>query len=71
VSATDQGRGVRDLSWSVRLIELTDAGARFGPVGYELPLLYLVALVSLAANEPGPCSVDRWRRARTHARDLG
>ena len=46
---------------SVRLLELTDAGARFGPVGYELPLVYIVSLVALAASEPSPGSIDAWR----------
>ena len=46
---------------SVRLIEITDAGARFGPVGYELALVDLAALAALALGEPTPWSVDRWR----------
>jgi len=46
---------------SVRLVELTAAGARFGPVGYELALVYLVALAALAGSVPSPWSVDRAR----------
>lgn len=49
---------------SVRLVELTDDGARFGPVGYELALIYLVALGALAASEPTPLSLDLWRQRR-------
>jgi putative oxidoreductase len=52
---------------SVRLVELTHDGARFGPVGYELPLVYLAALAALALAEPTPGSVDDWRRRRRGA----
>jgi putative oxidoreductase len=45
---------------SIRLKELTDAGAQFGPVGYELNLLYVAALVALALSDSSPLSVDRW-----------
>src|SRR5690349_18048660 len=43
---------------SVRLVEVTPAGARFGPVGYELSLVYLVGLAALAGSVPSPWSVD-------------
>lgn len=49
---------------SVRLVELTHDGAKFGPVGYELGLVYLGALIALAASEPTAWSIDRWRAAR-------
>jgi putative oxidoreductase len=52
---------------AVRLIDVTASGARFGPVGYELALVYLAALAALALGEPTPWSVDRWRRARKTA----
>lgn len=52
---------------SVRLVEVTAAGARFGPVGYELSLVYLVALAALAASAPTPWSVDRARAGRAGA----
>jgi putative oxidoreductase len=48
---------------SVRLQALTAGGAVFGPVGYELNLLYLAALLALASTRPSPLSVDRWREA--------
>ncbi|HEU4612945.1 MAG TPA: DoxX family protein [Kofleriaceae bacterium] len=49
---------------SVRLKAITDAGAQFGPIGYELPLLYIVALVALALAGATPLSLDRWFAAR-------
>lgn len=52
---------------SVRLKALDATGAQFGPVGYELNLVYIAALVALATLGPGPLSIDRWfaeRRAR-------
>lgn len=49
---------------SVRLVEVTPDGARFGPVGYELGLVYIGALFALAASAPTVWSIDRWRHAR-------
>ena len=46
---------------SVRLEAMTASGARFGPVGYELSLLYLAGLLALALGGPGRLSVDGWR----------
>ena len=43
---------------SIRLIAVTPAGARFGPVGYETNLLYLAALVSLVLGGSGPFAID-------------
>lgn len=52
---------------SVRLKAVTPAGAEFGPIGYELNLLYIAALVGLALSGPGIFSVDAWRaRRRSH-----
>jgi len=45
---------------SIRLQALSGTGAVFGPVGYELNLLYVAALVVLALGGPSPVSVDRW-----------
>ena len=45
---------------SVRLQALSASGAVFGPVGYELNLLYVAALLVLALSGPSPASVDRW-----------
>ena len=49
---------------SVRLQALTASGAVFGPVGYELNLLYIAALLTLALSGSSPFSVDRWRARR-------
>lgn len=49
---------------SVRLTGVTDHGATFGPVGYELALLYLAALIAVAAAGPGRLSLDAWRERR-------
>jgi putative oxidoreductase len=49
---------------SVRLQAITPSGAVFGPVGYELNLLYIVALLVLAASGPSPLSLDHRRAAR-------
>lgn len=49
---------------SVRLKSVSAAGAVFGPVGYEVNLLYIAALVLLALSGDSPLSVDRWRRRR-------
>jgi putative oxidoreductase len=46
---------------SVRLEAVTASGARFGPVGYELSLVYLAGLLALALGGPGRLSVDKWR----------
>jgi len=47
------------FSW-IRLQALSASGAIFGPVGYELNLLYVAALLVLALCGPSPVSVDRW-----------
>lgn len=52
---------------TVHLIDVTESGARFGPVGYEFALVYLAALAALALGDPTPWSIDRWRRARKTA----
>lgn len=49
---------------SVKLLAVSPAGARFGPVGYEMNLLYLAALISLALGGPGPLSIDNLIRVR-------
>jgi len=49
---------------SVKLLSVSASGARFGPVGYELDLLYLAALLILALQGPGPLSIDNLRQRR-------
>ena len=52
---------------SVKLLRVSASGARFGPVGYELSLLYLAALIVLALQGPGPLSIDNvWQRRSRH-----
>src|SRR5512133_3979597 len=46
---------------SVTLKALDPSGAQFGPVGYELNLLYVMALIALALSGPGMLSIDAWR----------
>ena len=53
---------------SVRLQAITDAGAQFGPIGYELPLLYIAALVVLALSGATPLSVDGWLAGQRRTR---
>ena len=49
---------------SVKLLSVSASGAQFGPVGYELDLLYLAALIILALQGPGPFSIDEVRQRR-------
>jgi len=49
---------------SVRLVEVSASGIKFGPVGYELVLLYLGSLGAIAVGGAGALSVDHWRRRR-------
>lgn len=52
---------------SIRLKAVTTMGAEFGPIGYELNLLYLVGLLTLALAGPGRYSIDRWWKAGRQA----
>ena len=49
---------------SVKLLRITVSGAQFGPVGYELDLLYLAALLVIALQGPGPLSIHDARQNR-------
>jgi len=53
---------------SIRLKALTGSGAEFGPVGYELNLLYIAALLALALSRPSALSVGRWLESRRRRR---
>jgi len=53
---------------SIRLEALTLEGAKFGPIGYELNLLYLAGLLSLAIRGGGAASLDGYLRRRRIAR---
>jgi putative oxidoreductase len=48
--------------FSVKLVEVSEHGVKFGPVGYEHILLYLAGLMSLAMGGPGAFSIDGWLR---------
>jgi putative oxidoreductase len=50
---------------AINTIGLTATGPVFGPPGYEINLLYLAALVALAAIGPGTWSVEHWLAARS------
>jgi putative oxidoreductase len=49
---------------SVKLLSVSASGAQFGPVGYEVNLLYLAALITLVLQGPGPFSIDNVRQRR-------
>ena len=49
---------------SIKLIAVTEAGAQFGPPGYECNLLYLSCLAALVLGGPGPFALDRVSRRR-------
>ena len=49
---------------SVKLLGVSTSGAQFGPVGYELDLLYLAALILFALQGAGPLSIDNMRQRR-------
>jgi putative oxidoreductase len=50
--------------FSVKLVEVSPSGIKFGTVGYEIILLYLAGLAALVLGGPGAFSVDRWRARR-------
>lgn len=43
---------------SIKLLAVTADGAKFGPVGYEVILLYIACLAALVLGGSGPLSVD-------------
>jgi putative oxidoreductase len=43
---------------SVKLVAVTAAGPQFGPVGYEVNLLYLACLAALVLGGAGPLALD-------------
>ena len=50
--------------FSVKLVEVTETGTKFGSVGYEIILLYLASLAALVVGGAGPLSIDQWRSSR-------
>jgi len=51
---------------SVKLVSVTAAGPQFGPVGYEVDLLYLACLAALICVGAGPFSLDSFLQKRGH-----
>jgi putative oxidoreductase len=43
---------------SIRLLAVTATGAKFGPVGYEVHLLYFACLAALVIGGSGPFAID-------------
>ena len=52
---------------SIRLKAVTPSGAEFGPVGYEINLLYIAGLATLALFGAGKLSVDRFLKSKAGA----
>jgi putative oxidoreductase len=55
---------------SIKLMAVTDAGAQFGPPGYECNLLYFACLAALVLGGSGPLAIDgliskRWGVGRS------
>jgi putative oxidoreductase len=51
---------------SIKLLDVTAAGAKFGPPGYETNLLYLACLVALVVGGSGPAAIDGLIKKRTN-----
>lgn len=49
---------------SIKTIGLTESGPVFGPLGYEVNLLYIAGLLALVLSGPSALSVDRWLARR-------
>ena len=49
--------------FSVKFAEVTEAGTKFGTVGYEILLLYLGGLVTLTLGRCRALSLERWLEA--------
>jgi putative oxidoreductase len=43
---------------SIKLLGVTATGVKFGPVGYEIILLYIACLAALVLNGAGPFAID-------------
>jgi putative oxidoreductase len=49
---------------SIKLLAVTATGAKFGPVGYEVILLYIACLAALVIGGSGPFAIDGFVRKR-------
>jgi putative oxidoreductase len=47
---------------SIKLLDVTSSGPRFGPPGMETDLLYIAGIAALVLGGPGPFAVDHWLR---------
>ena len=56
---------------SVKLLGISYSGAQFGPVGYELDLLYLAALLVITLQGPGPLSIEHIQGERRYRNQGG
>jgi putative oxidoreductase len=56
--------------FSVKLAQVSESGTKFGPVGYEIILLYLACLTTLVLGGSGPLSIDHWLSRRSRSRTL-
>jgi putative oxidoreductase len=58
---------------SIKLLDVTPSGPRFGPPGMETDLLYIAGLMTLVLAGPGPVALDnlllRKFRARSSSTD--
>ena len=45
---------------SIKLLDVTPSGPRFGPPGIETDLLYIGGLATLVLGGPGPLAIDNW-----------
>jgi putative oxidoreductase len=52
---------------SIKLLSVTSTGAKFGPVGYEVILLYFACLAALVIGGSGPFAIDGLVRKRFEA----
>jgi putative oxidoreductase len=55
---------------SIKLLSVTNGRAQFGQPGYEIDLLYLACLATLALGGSGPYSVDGVRVRLKRANDI-
>jgi putative oxidoreductase len=53
---------------SIKLLAVTATGVKFGPVGYEVILLYVACLTALVIGGSGPLAIDGLIRKRLEAR---
>lgn len=47
---------------SIKLLDVTSLGPRFGPPGMETDLLYIGGITALVLGGPGPFAIDNWLR---------